>query len=134
MCVFFLFFGVFFPSRPQTEMQALLGLCGTTSLMSQTSKTQLHTHSLTHSQSVHTHKNTHTNTLIFHLFGPLLTIVLHCFWHTASPETAELQQCLALISTSALFRPQTPRKTNTHIIHSLIIASVLKDHHYCGFL
>lgn len=62
MCVFFLFFGVFFPSRPQTEMQALLGLCGTTSLMSQTSKTQLHTHTHLHIVNQSTHTKTHTQT------------------------------------------------------------------------
>lgn len=57
VCVSSFCFGVFCPSRPQTEMQALLGLCGTTSLMSQTSKTQLHTYTHLHivNQSTHTH-------------------------------------------------------------------------------
>lgn len=68
MFVFFLFFGFFCPSRPQTEMQALLGLCGTTSLMSQTSKTQLHTHTHLHIVNQSTHTKTHTQAHKFFIY------------------------------------------------------------------
>lgn len=119
---FYLDFFLSFVYRLQTEMQAHLGLCVTTSLMTQTSK--IHIHILKHSTQTCNHINFSSTWPLVNCCTALF--VPHSLARGSWAPTISGFFSLHLLSSN--IQNHIQRKTHIHRIHSFVIFSASKEH------